>query len=105
MATPAPYWSFLQLARGNRTRATAGLRRVDRLLGAHRYRLSPPNHRATPAPPRDLSRPPSMLVSLLMTVADRQLRTAPARVNFSTSSDKPPVQPLINMTDTSAPRN
>jgi hypothetical protein len=24
MATPAPYWSFLQLARGNRTRATAG---------------------------------------------------------------------------------
>jgi hypothetical protein len=29
-----------------------------------------------------------MLVSLLMTVVDRQLRTAPARVNFSISSDK-----------------
>ena len=39
------------------------------------------------------------VVSLLMTVADRQLRTAPVWVKDSISSDKPTGAPSINMTE------
>ena len=65
------------------------------------------DHKITDQGPHTLAiiRSSISVVSLLMTVADRQLRIRPpARVKDSISSDKPTGTPSINMTRTSARR-
>jgi hypothetical protein len=98
MDTPAACWSVLLLARGSRTCAIGGLgrgRSAPRRSSASSFAAKPSISAYTLA----IVMISISVVSLLMTVADRQLRTAPVWVKDSISSDKPTGAPSINMTE------